>query len=237
MSYRCLIVDDEPLALDVLESYIAVVPNLELAGRCMNAFEALKQLQSTTVDIIFLDVQMPQLTGTELLRSIRNPPRVIFTTAHKEYAVEAFDLSAVDYLLKPVSLERFIKAINKIDGKTENVSASLTEQLNPAGQPFLYFKSDRKMVKVLLDEIVYIESLKDYIKIVRQSAAPLVILQSISVLEEMLPRNKFLRVHRSYIVSAGMVSSFTQENIEVSGYHIPVGRAYRHQLALLLKSG
>jgi DNA-binding LytR/AlgR family response regulator len=237
MSYKCLIIDDEPLALDVLESYIEVVPNLELAGRCMNALEALKLLHATPVDIIFLDIQMPQLTGTELLRSMHAPPKVIFTTAHKEYASEAFDLNAVDYLLKPISLQRFIKAINKIDGKTENNSALFLQQPKPASQPFLYFKSERKMVKVLLDEIVYIESLKDYIKIVRQNAAPLVIKQSISVLEEMLPNNKFLRVHRSYIVSTGKVNSFSQEDIEICGHNIPVGRAYQHQLALLLKSG
>ena len=235
MTYKCMIVDDEPLAINVLESYISVVPNLELAATCTNALEALKVIQTKKIDILFLDIQMPQLTGTEFLRSIRKPPRVIFTTAFKDYALEAFELEAVDYLLKPVSLERFIKAIHKIDNKTEPLETTGQEDNTKQGQPFLYFRVDRKMVRVLLEEIIYIESLKDYIKIVRERNAPLVVKQSISSLEEMLPRHQFLRMHRSYIIAVAKVNSFTQEYIELNGNEIPVGRAYQHQLAHLLK--
>lgn len=235
MIYKCLIVDDEPLALNILESYISIVPNLSLAGKCLNAFEAMKILQTETVDIMFLDIEMPQLSGTNLLKSLLKPPKVIFTTAYKEFAHDAFELDAVDYLLKPISLERFIKAINKIDKKAGTTANAEKEQDNPQYKPFLYFKVERQMIKVLLDQILYIESLKDYVKIVCENQPPIVSKQTISALEEMLPRKKFLRIHRSYIISSEKVSSFTRENVLIKGQTIPVGRAYQHQLHQLLK--
>ena len=234
MIYKCLLIDDEPLALNVLESYINSIPTLELAGKCSNAFEAMKILQTGSIDILFLDIKMPKLSGTEFLRTLRNPPRVIFTTAFKEFAIEAFDLDAVDYLLKPISLARFIKAITKIEGKTENQLPKDNIQVEQ-NKPFLYFRVDRKMVKVFLDDMVYVESLKDYVKIVRVNDRPLIVKQSISSLEEMLPRNKFIRIHRSFIISISKVKAFTQQDIEINGEEIPIGRAYQQQLKLLLK--
>jgi len=235
MSYKCLIVDDEPLALNILESYISIVPNLSLAGKCLNAFEAMKILQAETVDIMFLDIEMPQLTGTNLLKGLLKPPRVIFTTAYKEFAHDAFELDAVDYLLKPISLERFIKAINKIDKKAGTTDNTEKEEGAPQYKPFLYFKVERQMIKVLLDQILYIESLKDYVKIVCENQSPIVSKQTISALEEMLPGKKFLRIHRSYIISSEKVSSFTRESVLINGQPIPVGRAYQHQLHQLSK--
>lgn len=237
MRYKCLIVDDEPLALNILESYISIVPNLELTGKCLNALEAMKILQSDPVDIMFIDIEMPQLTGTEFLRSLLKPPKVIFTTAHKQFAHEAFELDAVDYLLKPISLERFIKAINKIDNRGGPENKMEIKEPGIPYMPFLYFRVERQMVKVLLDQILYIESLKDYVKIVCENQAPIISKQTISALEEMLPRKKFLRIHRSFIISSDKTSSFNRENVLINGHSIPVGRTYQHRLQILQKPG
>src|SRR5882724_10770751 len=235
MRYRCLIVDDEPLALNILESYISIVPNLVLAGKCLNAFEAMKVLQSDAPDLMFLDIEMPQLTGTNFLKTLVSPPKVIFTTAYKDFAHDAFELDAVDYLLKPISLERFIKAINKIENREEVKGKPGIDEPGFQYKPFLYFRVERQMVKVLLDQILYIESLKDYVKIVCENQSPIVSKQTISALEEMLPGKKFLRIHRSYIISSEKVSSFTRESVLINGQPIPVGRAYQHQLHQLSK--
>jgi DNA-binding LytR/AlgR family response regulator len=228
-------VDDEPLALNVLESYIGVIPSLVLAGKCSNAFEALQALQQTSIDIMFLDIKMPQLSGIDFLKSIRNPPKVIFTTAHKEYALEGYELDVVDYLLKPVSLERFIRAISKIDRKaTSDMAAGEVKDQLP-NKHFLYFRLDRKMVKIFLDEILYIESDKDYIKIIRGDNPPVRIKQTITSVGDMLPKNQFLRIHRSFIVSISKVKSFTQKDVEINGLEIPVGRDYQQSLKTLLQ--
>jgi DNA-binding LytR/AlgR family response regulator len=184
---------------------------------------------------------MPRLLGTEFIRTLRNPPKVIFTTAHKDYALESYELNAVDYLLKPFSLERFVRAINKIregnvaatvpSGKGLPVADAATR--DRPGDAFLYFRSDRKMVKVLLDDIVYIESLKDYIRIVRTTQPPLVVKQSISMVEEMLPANLFMRIHRSFIVSLKKVTAYTQNDVEIDGIEIPIGKLYKYQIGRL----
>jgi DNA-binding LytR/AlgR family response regulator len=237
MRYKCLIVDDEPLALNLLESYISIVPNLTLAGKCRDAFEAMNILKQDRIDIMFLDIEMPQFSGTAFMRSLLRPPKIIFTTAYKEFAHEAFDLDAVDYLLKPISLDRFIKAINKIEKLGPEDGGPGVEEPMPQQEPFLYFRVDRQMVKVFLNRILYIESLKDYVKIVCEAQPPMISKQSISVLEEMLPRKRFLRIHRSFIVSSAKVSSFTREAVVIDGCSIPVGRLYHDQLQLLTKAG
>lgn len=230
MKLRCLIVDDEPPAIRVLQSYVENVSTLELAGTCFNALEAMQVLKQQPVDLIFLDINMPRLLGTEFIRTLRNPPRVIFTTAHKDYAIEGFELDAVDFLLKPFSFERFLKAVNKIVASDPYIPETST-----AGpSPFLYFRVDRKMVKVELDEIVYIESLKDYSRILRTAdKPPLVMKKSISAIEDMLPENQFIRIHRSFIVAIGKVTAYTQHDIEIGGLEIPIGKLYRHQLQKL----
>lgn len=235
MKKSCLIVDDEPPALRILGSYVEQLPTLELVGKCSNAFEAMEVLARTQVDILFLDIKMPRLTGTVFLRSLKDPPKVIFTTAYQEFAVEAFDLEAIDYLLKPVSFERFIRAVNKvcgragIAGQTDN---ALTRGESPA---FLYFRSERKMVKVLMDDILYVESLKDYIRIVRRGEKPLVVKKSIASMDDMLPAGKFLRIHRSFIIAKDKVTAFTQQDVEIGGVEIPIGRVYAQQVKLLNK--
>jgi DNA-binding LytR/AlgR family response regulator len=236
MKLKCLIVDDEPLAVKVLETHIENIPTLCVAGKCHSAFGAMEFLQKETVDLMFLDIQLPKFMGHEFLRTLRHPPKVIFTTAYKEYAIEAFELEAVDYLLKPITLERLVKAVNKVipsvqqDEKQENNHAIVENE------GFVYFRADRKMIKVSYNDIVYVESMKDYIKIVRQHDKPLLVKQSISSLEEVLPSNLFLRVHRSYIVSLSKIAAFTTHDVEIGGQEIPIGRLYAAQIEKITSS-
>ncbi len=232
MKLRCLLIDDEPPALKVLTTYLENMDNLELVGTCFNALEAMQLLKQHPVDVIFLDIKMPRLLGTEFIRTLRNPPKVIFTTAHKDYALEGFDLDAVDYLLKPFSFERFVRAVNKL---TSGDSSPVAEPALPAANdnPFLYFRVDRKMTKVELEDILYIESVKDYIRIVRSAQKPLLVKRSIGSVEELLPEDRFLRIHRSYIVAIGKVSAFTHNDVEIAGQEIPIGKLYRHNIGRL----
>ena len=199
----CLAVDDEPPALQVIEKYIAAVPVLELKASVNNAVEALSILQNNKIDLIFLDIQMPQLLGTDFMRTLINPPKVIFTTAFRKYAVDGFELDAVDYLLKPISFERFLKAVNKV------MRLSLPINENEIFHPVqrieqipssIYLRADRKNIKVNFDDILFIESLKDYIKVVTKDKT-IVTKNSISSIEENLPGHLFIRIHRSFIVS------------------------------------
>jgi DNA-binding LytR/AlgR family response regulator len=231
MKIHCLIVDDEPLAIDVLVSHISNIPGLEIAGTCSNAFEAMEKLKEKQVDLMFLDVRMPKLMGHEFYRTLRNPPKVIFTTAHKEFAVDAFDLEAVDYLLKPITMERLIKAVNRISTAPLPVSTEENHLLETEG--FLYFRSERKMIKVNYNEILYIESMKDYVRVVREKDKPILVKQSISSVEDSLPAHLFMRIHRSYIVSLQKIKAFTNHDVEIGGKEIPIGRLYSHQLEKL----
>ncbi|HYF31676.1 MAG TPA: LytTR family DNA-binding domain-containing protein [Chitinophagaceae bacterium] len=231
MIWKCLLVDDEPPAIRILEKYIDNVEQLEVAGTCTNAFQAMDMLQKHTIDLIFLDINMPKLTGIGFIKTLQHPPKVIFTTAYKEHAADAFELDAVDYLLKPVSFERFLRAVNKVihNNKPVNVPANATEN----NQRFLYFRADRKMVKIFLEEIVYVESLKDYVKIHRQQGKPLVIKQSISTMEEILPPTLFVRIHRSFIVAINKITAFTNHDVEIGSTEIPIGRLYSYKMQQL----
>lgn len=229
MTWKCLLVDDEPLAIEVLEKYIEAVDQLQVVGTCRNAFQAMEFLQKNSVDLIFLDIHMPKLTGTSFVRTLQHPPKIIFTTAYKEHAIDAFELDAVDYLLKPISLERFLRAVNKLT-KTTFTHPEEISVISEAASGFIYFRSDRKMVKLFYDEILYIESIKDYIKIVREGNAPLLVKQSISSTEELLPPNLFLRIHRSFIVALQKITAFTNNDVEIQRMEIPIGRLYKPQL-------
>ena len=230
MKLKCLLVDDEPPALKILSTYLENMDNLELVGTCANALEAMQTLKEQHVDVIFLDIKMPRLLGTEFIRTLRNPPKVIFTTAHKDYALDGFDLDAVDYLLKPFSFERFVRAVNKL---TAGVDQSGERTSVESGEAFLYFRIDRKMVKVELKDIRYIESLKDYSRIVRKEDKPLVVKKPIGSIEQLLPAERFIRIHRSFIVAIDKITAFTQNDIEIGEQEIPIGKLYRHQLARL----
>lgn len=226
MKWKCLLVDDEPPALKILEQYISLVDQFEIAGACNNAFQAMDILQKNKIDVIFLDIQMPKLTGTSFLKTLPHPPHVIFTTAYKEFASEAFDLDAIDYLVKPFSIERFLKAVNKITQVSKSTPVETTKQVTAPDNGFLYFRSERKMIKVMLEEILYVESIKDYIQIHRVNDKPLLVKQSISALEAMLPAHLFVRIHRSYIVALSKVTAYTNQDVEIGKIEIPIGRLY-----------
>ncbi len=232
----CLAVDDEPPALEVLKKYITSVHTLELAGTCADAIEAINFLQQTQVDLVFLDIKMPELLGTDFIKTLKNPPKVIFTTAYRKFAIEGFELDAVDYLLKPVSFERFLKAVNKAMELPHHPPAVVNTRDQKVLQvpESIYFRSDRKMVKVAMDEILYVESLKDYIKVVTKNRT-IVTKHAISSLEENLPRNNFLRIHRSFIVALDKIDSYSAELVEIGKQEIPISRMYRYEVEKVLQ--
>lgn len=236
MKLQCLLVDDEPPALEVLQAHLREVAHLELAGTCGHALEAFDFLRQNPVDLLFLDIKMPKLLGTDFLRSLAHPPQVIFTTAYREYAYEGFELDAVDYLLKPVSLERFLRAVAKVGQPAGAAPADTPPEPAAAPNPdaFLYFRIDRKMVKVLLREVLYVEGLKDYVKIHRLTGPPLIVKQTICGLEEKLSESSFLRIHRSFIVALSQIRTFSARHIEVASQELPVGRLFRPRVEAVL---
>ena len=238
---KVIIVDDEPLALDVLETYISKIPQLELVGRYSNALEANEALQNNEVDLMFLDIQMPQLTGTDFVKTLQNPPMVVFTTAYPNYAIQGFDLNALDYLLKPVSLERFMKAVNKgIEQKEHSQhehAATVTSAIND-GLDFFFVKADKRLLKVNFEDIAYIEGLKDYV-IIRLLQGRVITLQTMKSLEDRLPRNKFKRIHRSFIVALDKITAIEGSMVEVQEKErpklLPIGKNYRDELLELIE--
>ena len=227
MKLRCLLIDDEPPALKLLATYITSIQGLEIVGQCRNAIEALGILQHNTVDVIFLDIKMPRILGTEFLKNLTQPPRVIFVTAYREYAVDGFELDAVDYLVKPVSFERFFKAIIKLNRLMGQQSQTVTnsERHNPAA--FVYLKVDKDMRKVFVNEIEYIESWKDYVMLYFTDGKHFLVKQSISAMENLLSEHKFMRIHRSYMISLNKVSSYNALSIQLHSKEVPVGRLYK----------
>ncbi|MBD0279864.1 MAG: response regulator transcription factor [Flavisolibacter sp.] len=235
---KCLIIDDEPPAREILKKHIAGVDTLELAGECANAVEALSFLRRHAVHLLFLDIQMPHILGTSFIRTLKNPPKVIFTTAFREFAVEGFELNAVDYLVKPIGFERFLQAVNRVLEINQPLSENtiqVKELVSEPSNPFLYFRVDRKMVKVYLQDILFIESQKDYIKVVTANRT-IVTKQPISSLEEILPNANFLRIHRSYIVAIDKIDSFYADSVEIVKVEIPVGRTFKNDVNKLLNS-
>src|SRR5688572_17103094 len=212
-SIKCIIVDDEPLAIEIMESYVQKVDQLELKGSFRNAVTAFSFLQSNPVDVIFLDIQMPKLTGIDFLKTLKNPPKVIFTTAYRDYALDGFELEVVDYLLKPIPFDRFLKAIGRVIQQPVLAPVKNTPANESIDQP-LFFKVDKKMVKVNVNDILYIESIKDYVK-VKTGEKEIVTQQKISYLEESLPKHIFLRVHRSFIVAINKIESYSATEIEI----------------------
>jgi len=237
LSARCLIVDDEPLARDVLRRYFAKLPVLNLVAEFSNAIDAFVFLQSNEIDIIFLDIRMPELLGTDLVRSIKNPPKVIFTTAYKEYAWDGFELDAIDYLLKPIRFDRFLKAVNKALPGYENtmISNEALEFERKSGIDSIYLRIDRKQVRIVLDEILYIESDKDYVKILTQDKMH-ICRQTISSIEDMIDKNEFVRIHRSFIVPISKIKSYTHELVEINKKELPVGRFYLKHFLKIVES-
>jgi DNA-binding LytR/AlgR family response regulator len=235
---KCLVIDDELPAREILKKHINGVSALELSGTCSNAVEAISFLKDTKVDLLFLDIQMPHLLGTNFLRTLKNPPKVIFTTAYRKYAVEGFELDAVDFLLKPISFERFLKGVNKIlqmDLLANGESATSSENHADAVPPFLYFRANRKMVKVQFCDILYIEGLNDYIKIITVNKT-IITKHLLASLEEMLPANEFTRIHKSFIIAINKIESFKADSVEIAKKEIPVGRLFKFNLNKILGS-
>lgn len=230
---RCLVIDDEPPARDIIRRYIEQVPTLQFAGECANAIQAFTFLQQQPVDLLFLDIRMPQLNGNDFLKTLKSPPKVIFTTAYSEYAVEGYELDAVDYLMKPIPFDRFLKAVNKAYQQASvknNINIPVEEKKS---DPFVYFRADRKMVKVMLQDISYIESMKDYVKVFTSNGT-IITKQSISSVEAMLPEKNFIRTHRSFIVSLDKIKTFTAELIEIDKTEVPIGKLYRNGVLKML---
>jgi DNA-binding LytR/AlgR family response regulator len=227
MKLHCLLIDDEPPALKVLESHISQINGLEIAAQCKNAIEALDVLHRKTVDVIFLDIKMPKILGTEFLKSLSHPPKVIFVTAYRDYAVEGYELDAVDYLVKPVSFERFVKAIIRLRKAMGQETINQKDEYKAKDEAFVYLKVDKNMQKIIIDEIIYIESWKDYIKLFLTSGKSLLAKQSISAMENLLSEYRFLRVHRSYMVSVNKISSYNGLSVQVQSTEIPIGRLYK----------
>lgn len=237
MPLRCLLVDDEPPALDVLEMYIEAIEGLTVVARCENALDAFRVLQQQPVDLMFLDITMPKMLGTDFLRSLRNPPTVIITTAYREYALDGFDLNVADYLLKPIPFDRFLRAVSKIMKPVgEELPPQVIEKdsVLPTSPHSLFFRADRKLIKVQSNDILYVESLKDYVRIVTRMAKPLVVKQTISTVEAMLPASQFVRIHRSFIASVSGISSYTPRHVEIGGQELPIGRLYQKEVERIL---
>ncbi|HTF20085.1 MAG TPA: LytTR family DNA-binding domain-containing protein [Chryseolinea sp.] len=224
---KCLIVDDEPLARQLLESHVSRIGELSLVASCGNALDAFDVLQTHGIELLFLDINLPRTSGIELLKSLQQKPRVIFTTAYREYAFEAYDLDVMDYLLKPISFDRFLRAIGKIR-QLKKYQPADEHGSTPASydEAFLYLKENREQVKVFLKDILYIESLRDYVRI-KTANREVVTYQKISYLEQRLPQSKFIRIHRSYIAALDHVVSFTNSQVKVGDFTIPIGRNYR----------
>ncbi len=236
---NAIIVDDEPLALDVLETYINQINEVNLLAKCSNALEANEALQTHDVDLMFLDIQMPQLTGIDFLKTLTKPPLVIFTTAYANYAIEGFELNAVDYLLKPISLDRFMKAVNKASEQHAllHPEPSAAQSSGNDDPNFIFVKADKKLVKVKYDDIIYIEGLKDYV-IIRTNTGRVITLQTMKSLEVKMPSNTFRRIHRSYIVNVDKIQAVIGNMVEVieknQAKHLPVGKNYRDDLLDLI---
>ncbi|MBO3697409.1 LytTR family DNA-binding domain-containing protein [Roseivirga sp. E12] len=234
---NCIIVDDEPLAREVLESFVGRIDGLDLLASCDNAIKAFDILKKEKVDLIFLDIQMPKLNGIDFLKVLDPIPNVIFTTAYREYAIESYELNVVDYLLKPISFQRFLMAVNKA---MNGGSKESEEQLTPIDElrsdaPYIFLKADRKMVKVYLKDILYIESLKDYVRI-KLPQKDVISLQKISFLEQKLPEDCFIRIHRSFIVPIKKIEAFSNNVIEIGGTELPIGRNYKEKVLEVLNS-
>ncbi len=223
---KCVIVDDEPVAREIIASFIAKIPNLELIKSCKNAMEAFDVVNTQKIDLLFLDINMPEVSGLSLAKSINKKTKIIFTTAYREYAVDGFDLQAVDYLLKPISFDRFLQGIHAFFDVSVRIDPEKSSEEKAITTDFIFVRSDRKMVKINFNEIRYIESLSDYVKIYTKENV-IVTRETISNMEIKLPAALFLRVHRSFIVSFAKITSYTNEFVEIGRKAIPISRSYK----------
>ncbi|PQJ80154.1 LytR/AlgR family response regulator transcription factor [Polaribacter porphyrae] len=231
--YNCVIVDDEPLARELIESYLEKLPNFKLIASCANAIEAGTILTTEKVDLLFLDIEMPVLKGTTFIKNLANKPKVIFTTAYRDYALDSYELDALDYLLKPIFFERFFAAIQKFL-KTKNTDCNFSNIKNIKKNNYVFVNKAKKQIKVDFDKIIYLESFKDYIKI-HFKEDTLMIKESISSFEKKIDK-RFIRIHRSYIVNSEKITAFTKNDIEVGNIEIPIGNSYKENMIPFLNA-
>ncbi|MBN1112441.1 MAG: response regulator transcription factor [Bacteroidales bacterium] len=223
MNLRCVIVDDEPLAIAIIEDYLKKIPFIEVVGKFENVIPVYQFLKENQIDLLFLDIEMPNITGIDFLKTLINKPSVIITTANKNFAVEGFDLNVDDYILKPITFDRLLKGINRVvESKNKNNVRATNEQQND----FLYLKENKKMVKVYLKDILYLESIKDYAKVVTTEKT-VITKQQLSFFESINNTNKFLRIHRSFIVAIDKIDSYSLSGIEVGDKELPIGRKFK----------
>ncbi len=224
MNLNCVIVDDEPLAITIIEGYLKKIPYIEIVGRFDNAIPVYEFLKENEVDLLLLDIEMPNISGVDFLKSLSTSPSVIFTTANRNYAIEGFELNVEDYILKPISFERLLTAVNRVyDNKKEKVSE------NGDIEDFLYLKENKKMVKVYLNNILYLESIKDYVKVVT-SCKTVVTKQQLGYFESTLDNKKFLRIHRSFIVATDKIDAYSLSGIDIGSIELPIGRKYKEEV-------
>ncbi|WP_431167332.1 LytR/AlgR family response regulator transcription factor [Tenacibaculum halocynthiae] len=232
---NCIIIDDEPMAREILVTYITRIPNLYLIKSCSNAIEALNLINDKNIDLLFLDINMPEISGLSLAKSIHKKTKIIFTTAYREYAADGFDLQAIDYLLKPIAFDRFLQAVNKFLEIPSTLKNHPLENKSFTNNNFIFVRVDRKMLKIDFDSILYIESLSDYIKIHTKNKT-IVTRETITNIQTKLPTTSFLRIHRSFIISISTINSYTNEYIEINKKAIPISRSYKEEVLNKLNS-
>ena len=236
MKTKCLVIDDEPLARDLMRSHIGKLENFEIVAECGDAMKALQELRNYQVDLMFMDIQMPQITGIEFLKTLKHPPKVIITTAYREYALDGFELDVVDYLLKPITFERFLKSINKFyqiaQEESQNIVTAVSTTIPDAA--FIYVKENKKVIKLYLNEILYVEGLSEYVQI-HTAKKRIVTKTSMTNMQNKLPDTGFIRIHKSFIVSMDRIEAFTTHSIEVPGKELPIGRSYKNSVLEALK--
>jgi two-component system, LytTR family, response regulator len=233
MKIKCLVVDDEPLAVRLIENHISKIDALEVVATANSALKAFEILNTQEVDLLFLDIKMPNITGIDFLKSLKNPPKTIFTTAYRDFAIESYELEAVDYLLKPITFERFFKSVDRFLRETVPMKPSVTVSRDE--EAYILLKSAGKNYKIILDDIVYVESVKDYIKVHKSDGSNLTSKYKIGNLESELPLGSFLRIHRSFIINTSKITAFSNTDIEVSGIELPIGVSHKEEVDLFLE--
>jgi len=234
LKYNCIVVEDEPLAAEVLTDYIQQVPFLELSEVCTDAIFAMEKLQADKIDLMFLDIHLPKLKGLDFLEALKTPPRVIITSAYKEYALAGYELNVIDYLLKPIRFNRFLKAVNKLNQFTPQTIQQTANAAN-AERKFFFFNVGKRRVKIFMDEILYIESLREYVRITTKDKSILTKFQ-LNEIEDMLSKNNFLRIHRSFIAAKDKIAAFTATDVEINNKSIPIGRSYKELVLSVLQN-
>lgn len=230
-TYTCLIIDDEPLARELIETYLEKLQNFLVVASCKSAIEASGILAEKHIDLLFLDIEMPQLKGTDFFKNLTYKPAVIFTTAYRDYAVDGFELNAIDYLLKPIFFERFFSAIQKFLNSKKDKTPSIYNSKTDENNESIFVNKAKKQIRVLFHEVLYIESLKDYIKI-HFNNETLLVKESISNFEKRID-DRFVRIHRSYIINKNKITAYTKHDVEINSIEIPIGNSYKHNLEYL----